>query len=290
MLTPTQREILEVLIELYEEKKDLIRGEDIAKVLGRSPGTIRNQMQTLRALNYVEGVPGPKGGYIPALKAYEEVGISPIENPARVFIYRNEEKIPNIYAQKIVFTKIPDPHSCNAVITVIGDTRKINDDDIITVGPTPVNHVIVRGRVIGRDDTKRELLLEVLSVTSIPKGKVSDLATKTLISLRPNMSIKECAKVLVENRINGAPIIENGKLVGILTESEIVDAISRKDWEKLKAKDIAIKEVYTIDENDEIITCVNKMLKYDVGRLIVVSKGKPVGIITRTDILMRLIK
>ena len=289
MLMPTQREILDVLIELYEKKKDLVKGEEIAKELNRSSGTIRNQMQTLRALNYVEGVPGPKGGYVPALKAYEALGLTSIENPAIVGIFKDDEKIEGIYAQRIMFNNITDPNCCSAVITVIGDTRKINDGDVITIGPTPVNHVIVRGVVVGRDDTKRELLIDSDSITSIPKGKVSLIATKKLISLTPSMSLQECAKLLIEKHINGAPIIENGKLVGILTESEIVKAIS-EGKRTAKAKDIGIKKVYTIDEDDEIITCINRMRKYDVGRLIVTKGKKPVGIITRTDILLRMIK
>jgi len=172
MLMPTQREILETLVEIYEQKKDLVRGEEIANALNRSSGTIRNQMQTLRALNYVEGVPGPRGGYIPEIKAYEALGLTPVENPAIVSITRDDEKIDGIYAQKIVFKNITDPNMCSAIITVLGDTRKIDDQDEITIGPTPVNHIIVRGKIVGRDDTKRELLIDAHSITSIPKGTV----------------------------------------------------------------------------------------------------------------------
>ncbi len=290
MLMPTQREILEVLVEIYEQKKNLVRGEEIAEKLKRSSGTIRNQMQTLRALNYVEGVPGPRGGYVPEIKAYEVLGLSPIENPAIVSIFREDEKVDGIYAQKIIFKNITDPSACSAIITVIGDTRKIDDKEKITIGPTPVNHIIVRGTVVGRDDTKRELLIDAHSITSIPKGKVSSIISRDgLVSLTPSMSLQECSKLLIEKHINGAPIIDDDKLVGILTESEIVKAIS-EGKKTAKAKDIGIKNVVTIDENAELITCINRMQKYDVGRLIVTKDDKPVGIITRTDILLRMIQ
>ena len=62
-LTPIQKEILTALINLYRTKKHAIKGEDIAEVIQRNPGTVRNQMQSLKALGLVEGVPGPKGGY-----------------------------------------------------------------------------------------------------------------------------------------------------------------------------------------------------------------------------------
>ncbi|OYT54428.1 MAG: hypothetical protein B6U72_02590 [Candidatus Altiarchaeales archaeon ex4484_2] len=289
MLQPTQREILEVLVEIYEQDKKLVRGEKIAKALDKSSGTVRNQMQTLRALNYVEGVPGPRGGYIPEMKAYEALGLSAVKNPAIVPIYRGEEKMDGIYAQKITFNKITDPESCSVIISILGDTRKIDDGDEIVIGPTPINHVIVCGTVIGRDDTKREILLDARSITSIPKGKVSSISTKKLVSLTPSMSVQECSKLLVENHINGAPIIDDEKLVGILTESEIVNAIS-EGKRTARARDLGIGDVYTIEEDAEIITCVNRMQKYDVGRLIVTRGNNPVGIITRTDILLRMIK
>ncbi len=289
MLQPTQREILEVLVEIYEKDKKLVRGEEIAKALGKSSGTVRNQMQTLRALNYVEGVPGPRGGYIPEMKAYEALGLYAVKNPAIVPIYMDEEKLEGIYAQKITFNKITDPESCSVIISILGDTRRIDDGDEIIIGPTPINHVIVCGKVTGRDDIRREILLDARSITSIPKGKVSSIATKKLISLTPSMSVQECAKLLVENHINGAPIIEDEKLVGILTESEIVKAIS-EGRKTAKARDLGIRDVRTIEEDAEIITCINRMQKYDVGRLIITKGKKPVGIITRTDILLRMIK
>ena len=62
-LSSVQKEILSALISLYRLNSRSIRGEEIAKILGRNPGTIRNQMQSLKALQLVEGVPGPKGGY-----------------------------------------------------------------------------------------------------------------------------------------------------------------------------------------------------------------------------------
>ncbi len=289
MISSVQREILGALIELYEKRKETIRGEDIAELLHRTPGTVRNQMQTLKALGYVDGVPGPRGGYTPAMKAYEALGMEMIEKPSTVYVYRDGEMIEGLSVQKIVFSQVSHPTECKAVITILGDTRKLSDHDVITVGPTPVNHVILKGEVIGRDDSRREILIAAHSITSIPKGKVADVATRRLVSFTSNTQIRECAKKLIEKRINAAPVIDGGRLTGIITVTEIVRAVARgrKDG---TVGDIAVKIPLTIDKNSEIIDCVEKMRRYDVGRLIVMSKEKPVGIITRTDILMRMLE
>ena len=60
-LTPVQRDILTALINIYRVEGRAVKGEEIAELIDRNPGTIRNQMQSLKALNLVEGVPGPRG-------------------------------------------------------------------------------------------------------------------------------------------------------------------------------------------------------------------------------------
>ncbi len=64
-LSLIQKDILITLITLYHQHSRPIKGEDIAEVIQRNPGTIRNQMQALKALELVDGVPGPKGGTTP---------------------------------------------------------------------------------------------------------------------------------------------------------------------------------------------------------------------------------
>jgi len=286
-ISTTQREILDALIRFYEKRKGAIKGDDLAKELERSPGTIRNQMQTLRALGYVDGVPGPKGGYTPAMKAYEVFDLEQIEKPTHVGIYRGKELVEDVDLQKIVLINIANPSECRAVLTVLGDTRKIGDYEHITAGPTPLNHVIVSGKVIGRDDTKSEIMLECSGISSIPKGRVKDLAVKKMITVKADDDMSLCAKKLTEHKINAAPIIENGRLTGMVTTDEITKAVAKKR-KNLKAKDLAIRNVFTIDKDASILDCIHDMEEHGVGRLIVTDGGKPAGIITRTDILMKM--
>lgn len=69
MLTSVQKEILQSLINLYRNADGMsIKGEEIAEIMNRNPGTIRNQMQSLRSLGLVKGVPGLGVGINPLLK------------------------------------------------------------------------------------------------------------------------------------------------------------------------------------------------------------------------------
>ena len=74
-LSLIQRDILITLITLYHQHSHSIKGEEIADRIQRNPGTVRNQMQALKAIGLVDGVPGPKGGYIPTALAYNELNL-----------------------------------------------------------------------------------------------------------------------------------------------------------------------------------------------------------------------
>ena len=95
-LTPSQKTILSALVNLFRENEEAIKGEDIAEEVDRNPGTIRNQMQSLKALQLVEGVPGPKGGYKPTANAYEALGIDQMDQPAQVPLLVNGNEVEDL--------------------------------------------------------------------------------------------------------------------------------------------------------------------------------------------------
>ena len=95
-LSPIQKDILITLIALYHQHSSPIKGEGIADMLKRNPGTVRNQMQALKALGLVDGVPGPKGGYTPTSLAYKELNIADYATDAKVPIRIGEEIVPSV--------------------------------------------------------------------------------------------------------------------------------------------------------------------------------------------------
>ena len=73
-------------------------------------------MQSLKAIGLVDGVPGPKGGYIPTQLAYKELNLSVSEGDYDVPISRDGEKIKGAHVQEIDFTTLCHPDICHAVI------------------------------------------------------------------------------------------------------------------------------------------------------------------------------
>ena len=287
MLTSVQKEILQNLINLYQTSNGKsIKGEDIADVMSRNPGTIRNQMQSLRSLGLVKGVPGPRGGYKPTIEAYQTLNITVSdEDSFKVPMFKDGNKLEGLSVAKIEFTSVPHPGECEAAIKILGNIKDLTLGDIITIGPTPVNNLGVMGEIVGRDDMDNLILLDTTTIRSIPKNAIEDIATTDLISLKSQDSIREAAKILTINDIEGAPIIENNCAIGMLTLTDIVESLA-ESRENLKVQDIMSNEVITVNSKMKIANAVEIMYKNHVGRLILVDENKiPTGIVTRTDLI-----
>jgi predicted transcriptional regulator len=160
-LTSSQRTILTALINLHRETEDAVKGEDIANEVDRNPGTIRNQMQSLKALQLVEGVPGPKGGYKPTANAYEALDVDQMDEPAAVPLLHNGEPVDTANVGEIDLSSVHHPDLCRAEIHVQGSVREFHEGDEVRVGPTPLSKLVIDGTVDGKDDTENILILRI---------------------------------------------------------------------------------------------------------------------------------
>jgi predicted transcriptional regulator len=160
-LTPSQKAILQELINLHRQSESAVKGEDIAEKVDRNPGTIRNQMQSLKALQLVEGVPGPKGGYKPTAKAYDALQVQQLDQAADVPLFHESERVTGANVEQIDLTSVHHPEACRAQIKLRGSISKFKEGDSITVGPTPLSKLQIEGTVEGKDDTNNSLILTI---------------------------------------------------------------------------------------------------------------------------------
>lgn len=286
-LTPIQKEILTALINLYRTRKHAIKGEDIAAVIERNPGTVRNQMQSLKALGLVEGVPGPKGGYKATGSTYRALSLSDMDKEMNVPLKRNDEIVENATVAEISFTTVRHPDLCNATVHVIGDIRKFDVGDSLMIGPTPVNHMVIRGSVIGRDDTQNTILFVIQEMVSLPKKPVKNYINENPIMIPATATIQEASRILVTNNIHGAPVKDKDGIVGIVTLTDIGKTLAEGKT-SLKIKDIMTKDIISIDGEMPLFEVVRVFNKEKVGRLMVKVNGELVGLISKTDILAKL--
>jgi len=286
-LTPIQKDILIALINLQREKSRAVKGEEIADLINRNPGTVRNQMQSLKVLGLVEGVPGPKGGYKATGGAYEALSITSMENEAVVPIYLNGNLMEGATAAEVSFTTVRHPDLCQGTIKVLGNIKGFEQGDKVQMGPTPVNKLVVCGEVVGRDDTKNTLVFSITEMISLPKKPVKDYARMDVVFINSTSSIQETARILVENSIHGAPVMEDDEIIGVVTFTDIGDAVACGNM-TAKVKDIMTMELITVDSETSLYDAVKMFDKRDIGFLLVSFDGVLKGLLSKKDIFHEL--
>jgi predicted transcriptional regulator len=160
-LTPSQKTILQELINLFRESESAVKGEEIAENVDRNPGTIRNQMQSLKALQLVEGVPGPKGGYKPTATAYDALKIQEMDQAADVPLKHDGDAVESANVQEIDLTSVHHPELCRAEVKLQGSIADFHEGDAVVVGPTPLSKLVIEGTLEGKDDTNNSLILTI---------------------------------------------------------------------------------------------------------------------------------
>ena len=124
---------------------------------------------------------------------------------------------------------------------------------------------------------------------------VGERMSHPVISVSPETPIHDALVMFKKEHIRRAPVIKDGKLVGIVSESDLLNAspstvTSLSVWEinylisKVTVKQVMSKKVKTIDENTPIEEAARIMADSKIGGIPVTRSGKVVGIITETDL------
>jgi transcriptional regulator len=284
-LSLIQRDILITLITLYHQHSHSIKGEEIADKIHRNPGTVRNQMQSLKAIGLVDGVPGPKGGYIPTALAYNELNLNIKGSEYDVAISRDGDVVQGATVQEIDFTTLCHPDICHAVIKLFGSTRLFEIGDKITIGPTPVNKLLIRGEVFGKDEVKQSLLIATSEMISLPKQPIRAYMTSPLITLRSLDTLWDALVLFNHEHIHGAPVVEDNILQGIVTMSDIASAVENNLPLSTPVSEVMTDQVEEIGSDVKLFEVIRRFKEMEIGRLIVVENKKPVGILTQSDVI-----
>jgi CBS domain-containing protein len=107
-----------------------------------------------------------------------------------------------------------------------------------------------------------------------------NIMTRDIITVKPNMTVKQLAMVLIKNQISGAPVAaEDGKIVGVVSEADILAKKGRQ------VKGIMSTRVVSINEETPVEEIAKLMAMHKIKRLPVMKGNKIVGIVSRADIV-----
>ena len=148
--------------------------------------------------------------------------------------------------------------------------------------------------------------------------KIRDVMNKNVVTCKPDDPVSILAKLFKEYHISGMPVVEKGKVVGIVSETDLLKLFEtpqfsgelwlpspfevieipirnlvrleefKKALEDMKMKpvgEIMKKSVHSVSPEDGLEKASSMMVKYKVNRLPVMENGKLVGIVARSDII-----
>ncbi|MGW8224337.1 MAG: CBS domain-containing protein [Anaerolineales bacterium] len=125
---------------------------------------------------------------------------------------------------------------------------------------------------------------------------VGERMSHPVITVSSKTPMQEAHKLMRDEKIRRLPVVsERGKLIGIITESDLLhaspsDATSLSVWEmnymlsKVTVEKIMTREVITTQKDTPLEEAARKMVDNKIGGLPVVMDGELVGIITETDL------
>ena len=122
----------------------------------------------------------------------------------------------------------------------------------------------------------------------IRRVAVGDVMTRNFCHTPPQANLLECAKLMVKHGVGSLLLVEKKHLVGLLTQKDILWAITKKpslDLTSVRALEIAARKVAVIKPSADIAEAFQKMKRLGFRRLPVLSKGEIVGLLTLKDIL-----
>jgi acetoin utilization protein AcuB len=137
---------------------------------------------------------------------------------------------------------------------------------------------------------------------------VRDWMTEHLVTLSPEASVAEALTLCRKRRIRHIPILEEGRLVGIVSDRDLRDASPTlgdperaRILQELRVADVMSREVITVDPQDSIENAAQQMYELKIESLPVVSEGavadagstvaeeEVLGIVTSSDVMRALV-
>ncbi|MDO5823735.1 CBS domain-containing protein [Methanobrevibacter sp.] len=123
--------------------------------------------------------------------------------------------------------------------------------------------------------------------------KVKEIMTSDVLTITSDVDVVFAFEKLMENKISSLPVVEDGKLIGIITATDLGHNLVLDKYELgTSVEEIMVKSVVTISPEDSLETAI-KVMKESVSsgilnQLPVVEDGKLVGIISDGDIIQEL--
>lgn len=116
--------------------------------------------------------------------------------------------------------------------------------------------------------------------------QIRDLMTENPSTCAPNMTVTDVAKVMTRENVGPIPVVEGGRLVGVVTDRDLVVRVlaEGRDPEKTTVGEVATSSIETVSPEANLDEALRIMASNQVRRLPVVEGDRLVGIVAQADV------
>jgi CBS domain-containing protein/anti-sigma regulatory factor (Ser/Thr protein kinase) len=120
--------------------------------------------------------------------------------------------------------------------------------------------------------------------------RIHEVMTKDVHSLSPDIKMEEALEIFQKERFSGAPVEQDGELIGILSIEDLIHALRENHIDAL-VREYMTTQMTTVRKHDPVVEALKTFARTNYGRLPVLDEnGKLAGIITKGDITNGLLK
>lgn len=112
-----------------------------------------------------------------------------------------------------------------------------------------------------------------------------DIMTTPLLSFDVNTTVAAAIEQLVTHGYSAAPVMEDGQLVGIVSELELFDVLFDPELRHAPVSQVMETEVIAVDEEESLGHVAHLFALHEIRRVPVLRGGVPVGVVSRRDLL-----
>jgi CBS domain-containing protein len=119
--------------------------------------------------------------------------------------------------------------------------------------------------------------------------KVADVMTQRPRAVTPQTPLNEVAQVMESDDVGAVPLVEGDRLVGIVTDRDIVvRAIAKgKDPKGMPASEVSSRELVTVHPDDDLSDALELIARHQVRRLAVTDDERLVGVVSQADVALQ---
>ena len=148
--------------------------------------------------------------------------------------------------------------------------------------------VVDNGSVVGIITEKDFLEKVIARGKSALEIKVREVMSSPVISITPEMTVLEAGRIVQERRVKRLPVIDVGKLIGIVTQTDLICVLTSYGmWRDIS--EIMTKDVATVQIDATVAEASSIMAQHGISGIIVMQADRVAGVMTERDLIKRVI-